>query len=329
MKFRTIIDIPPGFPPIHHNDALMLMGSCFAENMGNRLLDAKFTLDKNPYGILYNPASIAQALREIMGEQPYTSHHIFSHQGLYQSYMHHGIFSDTNEAACLRKINERLASAHHSLPTINYLFITFGTAWIYTLKSDGRIVANCHKMPARDFVRSRLSVEQITEAYSTLIADISRLNPQIKFIFTVSPVRHIKDGLHENQLSKATLLLSVARLQERFAKQVFYFPAYEIVVDELRDYRFYATDMLHPSDLATDYIWERLSDAAFNAETQTTIKEIESISRDINHRPFNPDTEAHKRFLEQLVLKINRLKEKCPTLDLQNELDLCLTQLNK
>lgn len=329
MEFRTNVDITLNTSPINHDSKLLLMGSCFAESIGNLLVHSKFNCDVNPFGILYNPQSIATALKQIIEGKFYQENELFSYHSQYHSYMHHGSFSNSNSRKCIEFINNRLSKAHLLLPKIDYLFLTFGTAWVYNLKATGEVVSNCHKVPAKEFVRRRLSVQEITDRYKVVVQILVSLNPNIKFVFTVSPIRHIKDGLHENQISKATLLLAIEELQRLFPKQVFYFPSYEILMDELRDYRFYATDMLHPSEVAIQYIWQRFSDAFFTKETINTIKEIESIHRDINHKPFNPDSDGHKRFLEQLVLKIKQLKEKHPTFDVENELDICRTQLNK
>lgn len=305
------------------------MGSCFAESIGRMLVQSKFKCDVNPFGILYNPMSIATALKQIASGKVYKEDDLFYFHGLYHSYMHHGSFSNSESRKCLEHINDRLGKAHSLLSNVDYLFLTFGTAWVYNLKTNDELVSNCHKLPAKEFVRRRLSVQEIVNEYKIRIQEFVRLNPAIKFVFTVSPIRHIKDGLHENQVSKATLLLAIEELQVLFPEQVFYFPSYEILMDELRDYRFYATDMLHPSEVAIQYIGQRFSDTFFSKETKNIINEIESIHRDINHKPFNPGSDAHKRFLEQLVLKIKRLKEKHPNFDIDNELDLCLTQLNK
>ena len=328
MEFRTIVEIPNHTHRISHQDDILLMGSCFAENIGIRLVDAKFRCDVNPFGILYNPHSIRVALRQIMENRQYTAADLFFHDEQYRSYMHHGLFANDNQEEVLSGINHRIREAHRSLPHLNYILLTFGTSWVFRLKENGQIVSNCHKMPAATFERTRLTVDEIVKDYTELIQDIQKLNSQCKFMFTVSPIRHAKDGAHGNQLSKAILLLAIEQLQERFPDRVVYFPSYEIVLDELRDYRFYNEDMNHPSPLALEYVWERFSGSFFSAQTQTIIKECQKIKKDLLHRPINKESKAYRAFLKQIVLKINGVEEKYPNLDLEKEKERCHTLLN-
>ena len=206
--------------------------------------------------------------------------------------------------------------------------MSWGTAWVYRHRQLGRVVANCHKFPATDFERFRLSPEDIEQVYTDLLSRLHSRYPDMRVLFTVSPIRHWKDGAHANQLSKSTLLLAIDRLQQLFPDHVFYFPSYEIVLDELRDYRYYADDMLHPSPLAVRYLWERFSEAFFSAETKQVITAIEDITKDLSHKPFHPESEAYQRFLGQIVLKIERLIGKYPYLDFQKETELCHMRLN-
>ena len=328
MEFRTIVTPPNALSPISHQDQMLLMGSCFAEHIGSRLVDAKFRCDVNPFGILYNPHSIHAALRQIMENKPYTAADLFFHNAQYRSYMHHGQFAANSSDEALEGINHRIGRAHHALPHLQYILLTFGTSWVFRLKDTGQIVSNCHKMPASAFERTRMSVDEIVDTYTRLIQDIRALNPSCRFLFTVSPIRHTKDGAHGNQLSKAVLLLAIEALQQRFAECITYFPAYEIVLDELRDYRFYAEDMNHPSPLALEYVWQRFSDAFFRKETQTIINECQKIKKDLEHRPISRNTEAYNAFLKQIVLKINGVEEKYPNLDLEKEKEKCRTLLN-
>lgn len=329
MKLTTHVEISKHLPPIAHEANILLLGSCFAENIGQHLLRAKFACDVNPFGILYNPLSVTEALRRIITGTAYAAADLFQDKGYYHSYMHHGSFSTNSEDETLMRINTRLQEAHAALPKLNHLLITFGTSWVYTLRETGKIVSNCHKQPAFTFERRRLGVDEIVGCYKKLIEQLREQAPHCKVLFTVSPIRHVKDGLHENQLSKATLLLAIDELCRCYPEQACYFPSYEIVLDELRDYRFYADDMLHPSSLAIDYIWQRFGEACFTKQTKSVIKACEEIAKALAHRPFNEESDAHKRFLEQIVLKIKQLKEKYPNLDFDNELDICHTQLNK
>jgi len=236
----------------------------------------------------------------------------------WHSSYHHSIFSDSNKEECLYKINNQINIANKHFKSTEFLFITFGTASVFRFKETQEIVSNCHKLPADFFTRELLSVNEIVKDYRILINNILKQNPAIKIIFTVSPIRHWKDGPEANQLSKSTLILACNELKREF-ETVNYFPAYEIVMDELRDYRFYADDMIHLNQTAIDYIWERFTEAYFDKSTFEIINEIRKIKSDINHKPFNPESEAHKKFLIATLEKINRLKEDYNYLDLDIE----------
>lgn len=328
MNFQTSVELPVGLPPIRHTDHILLMGSCFAENIGALLSDAKFQLELNPFGILYNPLSISSALREIATKKEYMEKDLFAYRGLWHSPMHHGFFSASTPEETLQHINMRLQQAHQTLQKLDWLMLTFGTAYIYEQKETGKVVSNCHKLPENSFNRRLLPVDEIVDEYTSLITGLAARNPNLKILFTVSPIRHIRDGMHANQLSKSTLLLAIDRLQQLFPQHVFYFPSYEIVLDELRDYRFYADDMLHPSPLAIHYLWKRFSETFFSADTKQVMEEVEDIRRDLAHKPFHPASEAYQRFLGQIVLKIERLIGKYPYLDFQKETELCHMRLN-
>ena len=328
MNFQTSVELPAGLPAIRHADHILLMGSCFAENIGALLSDAKFRLELNPFGILYNPLSISSALREIATKKEYTEKDLFAYRGLWHSPMHHGSFSASTPEETLQHINVRLQQARQAMQQLDWLMLTFGTAYVYEQKETGKVVANCHKLPESNFNRRLLLVDEIVDEYTSLITSLAARNPNLKILFTVSPIRHIRDGMHANQLSKSTLLLAIDRLQQFFPQHVFYFPSYEIVLDELRDYRFYADDMLHPSPLAVRYLWERFSETFFSADTKQIMAEVEDIRRDLAHKPFHPTSEAYQRFLGQIVLKIERLIGKYPYLDFQKETELCHMRLN-
>ncbi len=328
MNFQTSVELPAGLPAIRHADHILLMGSCFAENIGALLSDAKFRLELNPFGILYNPLSISSALREIATKKEYTEKDLFAYRGLWHSPMHHGSFSASTPEETLQHINVRFQQARKAMQQLDWLMLTFGTAYVYEQKETGKVVANCHKLPESNFNRRLLLVDEIVDEYTSLITSLAARNPNLKILFTVSPIRHIRDGMHANQLSKSTLLLAIDRLQQFFPQHVFYFPSYEIVLDELRDYRFYADDMLHPSPLAVRYLWERFSETFFSADTKQIMAEVEDIRRDLAHKPFHPASEAYQRFLGQIVLKIERLIGKYPYLDFQKETELCHMRLN-
>ena len=327
MNLYTPVELPAGLPRLTHADRLMLLGSCFATEMGARLLDAKFRCDVNPYGVLYNPLSIASALREIAAGKEYGAEELFFYRECWHSPMHHGDFSSPDVEETLQHINGRLREAHAAFPQLDKLLLTFGTAWVYESKETGKVVSNCHKLPEANFTRRKLSVEEVVAEYQPLLSDWFARNPKLKVLFTVSPIRHIRDGLHANQLSKATLLLAIERLQALFPQRLFYFPAYELLLDELRDYRFYAEDLVHPSAVAVRYVWERFSQTCFSAESLRIVEESEKICKALSHKPFRPEAEEYKRFLGQIVLKINQLNGKYPYLDFQKEKEICHTRL--
>ena len=235
MNFTTPVELPANLPRLRHTDHLLLLGSCFATNMGTRLADAKFSCDINPYGVLYNPLSISAALREIILGKVYGKEDLFFFRDCWHSPMHHGDFSSLSADETLEKINERIARAHERIFRSDCLLLTFGTSWVYEQKNTGRIVGNCHKLPGKEFILRRLTVDEIVSDYTSLLSGLLARNSGLKVILTVSPIRHARDGMHANQLSKATLLLAIDRLQAAFQESVFYFPAYELILDELRD----------------------------------------------------------------------------------------------
>lgn len=329
LSFTTPVVWADGLPLLHQGQPMLLMGSCFASEMGVRLQRAKFDCDLNPYGVLYNPLSLAEALCEMLDGRLYTAGDLFCHEGLWQSWMHHSDFSGPSAAEVVQHINQRLAVAHQRIPRLQRVVLTMGSAYVYRLADSGRVVGNCHKMPERHFHRERLTVEAVVAALSAAIERLFAINPEVKVLLTVSPIRHLRDGLHENQLSKSTLLLAADELCRQYPRQLLYLPIYEVMMDELRDYRFYADDLVHPSSLALDYLWNMLIDKCFTDEARTILLECESIGKALDHRPLHPGSEAYKRFLEQTLLKIERLNGKFPNLDLQNERETCYILLNR
>lgn len=326
MNFRTQVELPKRETEIRHSDRIMLFGSCFAENIGNLLLTNKFRCDVNPFGVLYNPLSIVESLRQILSCRVYAEKDLFYAGGCWHSWMHHSAFSGLTSVSCLSAINGRLRLASDSLPRLDWLVVTWGTAFAYRLKETAVVVGNCHKQSDSLFVRQLLTVEEIVVEWESVLAALRKVNPALKVLFTVSPIRHVKDGMHGNQLSKSTLLLAVDALCRRWPG-CYYFPSYEIMMDELRDYRFYADDMLHPSPVAVSYLWECFSACFFSKETSRIMKEWEDIQRALNHKPFHAQSEAYRNFLTQIVLKMERLKEKFPYFDLQKELEQCQARL--
>ncbi len=329
MKLQTTVELPTDLPSIDLEQRLLMMGSCFAENMGTLFTESKFRVDVNPFGILYNPLSIAKALERTLEGRPYEAEELFFYREQWHSYMHHGSFSAATKEETLSRINGRLRRAAQTLPETDWLMLTFGTAYVYRLKTNGEVVSNCHQCPERDFIRDRVTVEDIVTIYRPLTERLLARNDKLKILFTVSPVRHLRDGLHANQLSKATLLLAIDRLTSLYPDRLFYFPSYEIVMDELRDYRFYADDMAHPSPVTVAYLWECIGKCFFTEATRKLLEEVRAVTRDVSHRPLHPESEAYRTFNERIIDKIEILTKKCPYLDFHNELELCHTRLNR
>ncbi len=313
MNFTTKVTIPTSPFRINYEDKIMLVGSCFSEHVGDKLSAAYFQSIQNPFGILYNPISIANCLDFIINNKPFAIENLVNNDDLWHSMYHHGDFSDTTVEKCLEKINTSLNKAHSYLSDCSVMLLTFGTAWVY--EQDGEVVGNCHKQPAASFTRRRLTVDEIVCTYSHLISQLITHNSQLKVIFTVSPVRHWKDGAHENQLSKSILLLAIDELCDLYPEQCSYFPSYEIIMDELRDYRYYAEDMLHPNATAVNYVWERFSEMYFDTHTMSQKKELEQLYCDLQHRPIHADTDAYRKFEARTQAKLKRLQEIYPWIE--------------
>ncbi len=319
INYCTCVDIPRSPFDVIYKDRLMFLGSCFADNIGMKMKEHRFNTSVNPFGVLYNPLSVALGCECLLKPVPFAEDDLFYYDGVYHSFMHHGKFSDVSMENGLVGINEALSAAASFFRDLSYLVITFGTAYVYRLKSDGQVVANCHKLPAAQFERELLTVDQIVDKWSVLLENIWSENPLLKVIFTVSPIRHWKDGAHFNQISKAMLLLAEQALAEKYPDRISYFPAYELMMDELRDYRFYADDMFHPSDMAVDYIWKRFCDVYMETDIKDVLKEVENVNRALSHRPLNPSASAYKQFLMQTLLKIRRLQSENPYICLSKE----------
>jgi hypothetical protein len=306
-NFRTPVISKPSHNKIGYQSRLMLMGSCFSENMGMKFSQFKFCVDNNPFGIIFNPSSVKLGLERLLSGREYTQEDLGCNEGLWFSFHHHGRFSNIDPNQCLTNINQQLAISRNNLLHANFLFITFGTAYIYEHRQTGQVVANCHKMPAIEFNRRRLSVDSIVAEYSSILTQISTYNPNLQVVFTVSPVRHWKDGPHENQISKSILLLAIDSLCQKYPN-TFYYPSYELVMDDLRDYRFYEEDMLHPNTIAINYIWADFTRCFMLPQTITLIKDVEKIVQAMGHRPFNADTPQYLKFARATLNQIYRLQ---------------------
>lgn len=326
MKFHFEFDIKKLPQPITHNNKLLLIGSCFTENIGEKLKKYKFSVLENPNGILFNPVSVAEALTDYIESNQFTEANLFSLNEGWHSWKHHSRFSGLNAEEALLKINASASQAHNYLKEADYLMITLGSAWIYTLTEKasnakaGAIAANNHKAPADWFYRRLMTTEEVLQTLDNVLYRLFHFNSKLKIIFTISPVRHLREGVVENNRSKAVLIQAVHHLVDKFDK-LYYFPAYELVIDDLRDYRFYAEDLVHPNYFATQYVWEKFVGTCMDEKTKSLMEEIHSINLAYQHKPFNPSSEQHKNFLRSFYNKTKTIQEQYPYLDFGKELD--------
>lgn len=318
--FITPVNQFPEKISLKYDDKLMLFGSCFSENIGDKLNQIKFDVLVNPFGILYNPLCISNNIRSLISNDLPKKESLFKHNDLWHSWNYHGCFSHSDIDLVYTKIISSFKLAATAIKKVDLLIITFGTSFTYRLLKSNNVVANCHKIPSDQFLRERLSPKHIISEYSEIIESLKKLNPDIKILFSVSPIRHIKDGAHQNQLSKSSLLLSIDALCEQ-NKDCYYFPSYEIMMDELRDYRFYKDDLLHPSKQAINYIWDRFKENCISKRSYDTIYQIEKLNLSINHKPLNPESKKHKEFKAKQYMFCKLLSEKYDNIDFSNELD--------
>lgn len=303
---------------IKHQHKLLLTGSCFTENIGTKLKQHKFEVLENPNGILFNPISISKAIRSYIANKKYSYGDLFYQNECWNSWAHHSRFSHPDKAACLTGINQSQQAAHEFILQANWLFITVGSAFVYEL-ANGDVVANCHKVPTDKFKKRLLGIDEVVTAFKKMLGELWQINPGVKIIFTISPVRHLRDGFVENNRSKSTLVQAVHELVDS-EKNIFYFPAYELVIDDLRDYRFYAEDMVHPNYAATNYVWEKFVAACIDGPSQQLMKEINLINAAKNHKPFNPSSELHQKFLQTNLEKVLQLSRQYLYINFEEEL---------
>jgi len=319
MEFQVPINIPVLPQPIGYGDRILLTGSCFTEHIGNSLKDWKFDVQQNPNGILFDPASVASSLISYIDPKIYVEDDLVYFNELWQSWQHHSRFSHVDKEECLTAINASQQRAHDFLKKANWLVITLGSAFSYRLR-DGQPVANCHRAPAQAFTKHLMTIEEINTALDGCLHQLRYLNPELQVIFTVSPVRHIRDGVVENNRSKVRLLEAVHHLVGKFDR-LYYFPAYELVIDVLRDYRFYDIDMVHPNYPATQFVLEKFAASCISEESQRVMEEVKKIVIARKHKAFQPETNAHKQFLASFREKTAELARQCPYLDLREELE--------
>jgi len=306
MNFTTKISIPQNPNPIDYNSKIVSLGSCFAENMGDKFQYFKFQNTINPFGIIFNPVSIEKIMDRVVNDALFTEEDIFFHNERWHCFEVHSDLSHSDKDELVKNLNQILEETKKQLQEASHIIITYGTSWVYRSIEKDSIVANCHKVPQKQFSKELLSIETTEKSIQNTIDLIEKLNSNCNFIFTISPVRHFKDGFVENQVSKAHLITAIYQTTNN-KQAINYFPSYEIMMDELRDYRFYGEDMLHPSQVAIDYIWERFKESAISETDFSTMDAVENIQKALQHRPFNPHSESHKKFESNLQSKIAKL----------------------
>ncbi|HKJ07065.1 MAG TPA: GSCFA domain-containing protein [Flavobacteriaceae bacterium] len=309
MNFRTQIKLQPERNQIDYNSKLLFLGSCFSENIYKKFKYFKFKTVSNPFGIIYNPIAIEKIVSNAISKHVYTEANVFEFNERWHSFDAHSNLSASTKNETITNLNHAVKITSTQLKQASHIFITLGTAWVYQYLEDRKIVSNCHKLPSSKFKHNLLSVNEIVTNLQHLVSEIKKVNSSCSIIFTVSPVRHLKDGFTENAMSKAHLLTAIHNLISE-NNEIYYFPSYEIMMDDLRDYRFYNEDMLHPNNLAIDYIWEQLKSVWLNESTASIIKKVESVQKALAHKPFNPNSQAYTDFLAKIEAQKKLLKNK-------------------
>ncbi|NVK53221.1 MAG: GSCFA domain-containing protein [Flavobacteriaceae bacterium] len=314
MKLQTQITLQKEkYNPIDYTSNLLLLGSCFSNNIGNKLAYYKFQSSQNPFGILFHPKAIETCITNAINKKEYTAAAVFYLNERWHCFDAHSDLSAIDKNKLLANLNSASNLTFQQLHSSTHIIITLGTAWIYKFIETDAIVTNCHKVQQKKFLKELMSVDEITESLEKIISLIRLVNKKTSIVFTISPVRHLKDGFIENQQSKAHLITAIHQIVEP-RKNSYYFPSYEIMMDELRDYRFYAEDMIHPNSTAIDYIWSKFSEAWISEAATKTMQEVASIQNGLTHRPFNPNSVQHQQFLDKLNQKIELLKKEHPSI---------------
>ncbi|GAA4272729.1 GSCFA domain-containing protein [Aquimarina gracilis] len=314
MNLQTKIPLSSQEPKIDYHSEVMTLGSCFAENVGEKFKYYQFRNTVNPFGILFHPKAIETFLWMASQDEKYTETDVFYHNERWHCFDVHSSLSNRDKYSLVIDLNDKLLLAKKKIEAATHIFITLGTSWVYRLKSLDMVVANCHKIPQKEFDKELLSVDEIIQCLQNCLQLIKTLNSTAQVIFTVSPVRHIKDGFVENNRSKSHLLSAVYEVVSKVQNSI-YFPSYELMMDELRDYRFYGSDMIHPNEIAIQYIWERFSEIWISDSAKNTMKRVEEVQKGLTHRSFNPDSKEHVAFLEKLTFKKKQLQQEFPFMD--------------
>lgn len=293
---------------ISHNSKILLLGSCFSENIGKKLQYFKFQITQNPFGIFFHPIAIERFITNVINQREYSEEDIFYHQERWHSFDVHSSLSSSDKTLFLDCLNTIITQTFQQIKDVSHIVITLGTSWVYRHIENDIIVANCHKIPQKKFLKELLSVNEISESLAAIVTLLKSVNRNITVVFTVSPVRHLKDGFVENTQSKAHLIAALHQVIDP-RKNTFYFPSYELMMDELRDYRFYAEDLIHPNKTAINYIWEKFTETWFSEKTNMLLKKIDTIQKGLQHKPFNEASEAHQNFLNNLQQQIKTIKD--------------------
>lgn len=325
-SFRTEIQVQASPHLLNYHTPMLFIGSCFTDNIGGQLQQLKFPVEINPFGVIYNPVSVANSLTFLLQKAQFSKIDLQYANDQWFSFYHHSRFSHADANVSLQRINQALQKGSEQIYRAHTVFITLGTAWVYEHKKSGIVVSNNHKLPANQFKRYRLSPDDVVKQLGNILEKVKAANPKVQVVFTVSPIRHWKDGAVENQLSKAALLVAVHELVKQFP-QVSYFPAYEIMMDDLRDYRFYAADMLHLSEPAIAYIWDKFRLVYLQPAAQRVMKRVAKINKALHHRAFEPEHPRHQAFLHDLRERILQLMKEFPELPFQKELEQIDAQL--
>ena len=319
MQFRTEVKIPKAPFSINHRHKVVSIGSCFAEQIGQKLTESKFDVETNPFGNLFHPIAIENAIGRIHSRVHYIANEIFEYNNLFFSWDHHSSFSNPSKVDCINNINQTIDKYNVFTRKADFFIITLATSWVYKIKSMDFIVANCHKFPQREFQKLLLTTNEIYDSLLKTVKYILDIAPNAKIIFTISPVRHIKDGIVENNLSKSRLINAVHHLVSQ-SNELFYFPSYELILDDLRDYRFYKEDMIHPNDLAIEYVWNKFQETWMDDKTTELNAQIHKMNLAMNHRAFNPKTVQHQTFLYNTAKEMKRLNEFLTEKNFDNEI---------
>ncbi len=312
MEFYTKIPLTDYQNKINYDSKIISLGSCFAVNMAQKFKEFQFQVTSNPFGILFHPMAMEKILEYAVSDYVFTEKDVFCIDGVWSCFDAHSDLNQLDQSDCVDHLNAALQTLKYEVQQASHLIMTLGTAWVYQFNETASLVSNCHKVPQGQFSKKMLSYEEVLKSLQNISTLILSLNPEINSIYTISPVRHIKDGFVENQRSKAVLVAALHQFLEDKTSRECYFPAYEIMMDELRDYRFYGSDMLHPNVVAIDYIWEKWSRMMFDPSVFTIMKKVDEVQKGLNHRAFNPASEKHGIFLDKLVGKIDDLLDEFP-----------------